>query len=147
MERGEAQLKKEYLDPAMAQIAQEIDSRAALWAYQNANNIVGVLGTDPTSTFDATSAAGAAASRRARCPPSGERAVRPPNVMRALKVPRCVAVLQPGHRHRQAVPEGTVGSGDGFEWYESMSLYSHTAGTWAGAVTVTARRTARPRFA
>ena len=40
----------------MDQIAQEIDSRAALWAYQNSNNIVGILGTDPAD-FDSSSAA------------------------------------------------------------------------------------------
>src|SRR3989442_1286275 len=47
-EKSEAQLSKEYLQPAMEQIAQEWDSRAALFAYQNSNNIVGILGTDPT---------------------------------------------------------------------------------------------------
>ncbi len=34
----------------MSYIAQEIDSRFTQFAYQNANNIVGVLGTDPTTT-------------------------------------------------------------------------------------------------
>jgi hypothetical protein len=56
MERGEASLKREYIDPAMDQIAQEIDSRAALFAYQNSNNIVGILGTDPAD-FDSSTAA------------------------------------------------------------------------------------------
>src|SRR3989337_831135 len=32
-ERGMDAIKREYIDPAMAQLAQEIDSRAALWAY------------------------------------------------------------------------------------------------------------------
>jgi hypothetical protein len=31
---------------------------------------------------------------------------------------------------------GIVGSGDGFDWYESVALYHHTAGTWAGSVTI-----------
>src|SRR4051812_12910285 len=56
MERSMAEVSKQYLAPAMAQISQEIDSRAALFAYQNTNNFVGVLGTDPTD-FDTTSAA------------------------------------------------------------------------------------------
>src|SRR3990170_854589 len=55
-ERGMDAIKREYIDPAMAQLAQEIDSRAALWAYLNTNNIVGILGTDPTTTNFAGSA-------------------------------------------------------------------------------------------
>src|SRR5690348_4237242 len=36
MERGQDRIKTEYLEPAMEQIKQEIDSRCALFAYQNA---------------------------------------------------------------------------------------------------------------
>src|SRR5215471_6791672 len=49
MERGEARLRKEYIEPAAAQIAQELDSRAANWARYHSNNFVGVLGTNPTA--------------------------------------------------------------------------------------------------
>ena len=49
MERGRERVKKEYLDPAIDQIAQEIDSRFAQFAYQNTPNVVGVLGTDPSA--------------------------------------------------------------------------------------------------
>lgn len=138
MERSEAQLEREYLAPAMAQIAQEIDSRAALWAYQNSNNFVGVLGTDPVD-FDTTSAAarqrlvelgGANDDETGRC------MIVPPNVMRALKK-SAIGYFNPVADITKQFRTGIVGSGDGFEWYESMSLYSHTSGIWAGAVTVT----------
>jgi hypothetical protein len=137
MERSMAEVSKQYLAPAMAQITQEIDSRAALFAYQNTNNFVGVLGTDPTD-FDTTSAAA-----RQRLVELGSTThdedricVVPPNVMRALKksaVGYFAPVADIGKQYR----EGIVGYADGFDFYESMSLYSHTSGVWAGAVTVT----------
>lgn len=134
MERGEAALKREYIDPAVDQIAQEIDSRAALFAYQNTNNIVGVLGTDPAS-FDASSAAARQRLVELGCPTNDRMCVVSPSVMRALKA-SAVSYFNPNTDIAKQFRTGIVGSGDGFEWYESVSLYSHTAGTWAGAVTV-----------
>jgi len=139
MERSNEQLETEYLAPAMAQIAQEIDSRAALWAYQNSNNFVGVLGTDPTSdVFDGTSAA--ARQRLVELGGANDEGNRvcivPPNIMRAAKK-SSIAYFNPVSDISKQFRTGIVGSGDGFEWYESMSLYSHTSGVWAGAVTVT----------
>ena len=55
LERGEAVLSKEYIEPAAAQMAQEIESRCASWATLHASNVIGD-GTNPTS-FDACSAA------------------------------------------------------------------------------------------
>lgn len=136
MPRGRAQMEKEILEPAMAYIAQEIDSKAAQYAYQNAAGLVGVLGTDPTS-FDASSAAARQKMVELGCPPTGERAfIVPPRVMRALKA-SSISYFNPVTDISKQFRTGIVGSGDGFEWYESMSLYRHTAGTWAGAVTVT----------
>ncbi len=137
MERSEAALEKEYLQPAMAQIAQELDSRAALFAYQNTNNFVGVLGTDPVD-FDTTSAA----SRQrlvelGGANDEGDRGMFvPPNVMRALKKSQ-LTYFSPIDDIKKAYRTGIVGNADGFDWHESMSLYSHTSGVWQGAVTVT----------
>jgi hypothetical protein len=39
-----AQLKQLYADPAVDQMAQDIDSAAALWALNNSSNVVGALG-------------------------------------------------------------------------------------------------------
>jgi coat protein Gp5 len=45
LERSEEELRENYWQPAAAALAQETDSRCAKFAYQNASNIVGVLGT------------------------------------------------------------------------------------------------------
>ena len=135
MERGEAQLRKEYIEPAMAQLTQEIESRCALWAYQNASAMVGILGTDPTD-FDSSSASCRQKLVELGCPVGKDRCmVVTPSIMRTLKK-SAVSYFNPVTDISKQFRTGIVGSGDGFEWYESVSLYSHTAGTWAGAVTV-----------
>jgi hypothetical protein len=133
--RPEEALKKQVIEPAIAQIKQEIDSRCALWAYQNTSNIVGVLGTDPTS-FDATSAAARQRLIEMACPPGGDKGmIVPPSVTRSLKN-AAISYFNPASDISKQYREGSLGKTDGFDWYESMSLYDHTAGTWAGAVSV-----------
>jgi hypothetical protein len=135
MERGEAQLKKEYIHPCMDYMAQEIENICALWAKNNLSNIVGQLGTDPTD-FDTSTAAARQKLAELACPPGGERGVfLPPSVSRALKKSG-LGYLNPVKDVSKAFRVGLYGEADGFDLYESVSLYSHTAGTWAGAVTV-----------
>jgi hypothetical protein len=129
--------KRNYLDPAMAQLAQEIEAalRELGAPDQNASTIVGVLGTDPT-TFDASSAAARQKLVELGCPAGKDRGIFvPPSVMRALKNAN-ISYFNPVSDISKMMRTGIVGYGDGFDWYESVSLYSHTAGTWAGAVTV-----------
>jgi hypothetical protein len=45
--------------------------------------------------------------------------------------------FQPADELASMFKEGSLGRAAGADWYESNSLWSHTAGTWAGAVTVT----------
>lgn len=140
--RGRAKVSKEILEPRMAQLAQEIDSRNALYAYQNAASLTGVLGTNPT-TYDATSGAARQIMAELACPPDGDRGlIVPPAVMRAVKASN-IALHNPISDVSKQFRSGIVQYADGFEWYESMSLYRHTAGTWAGAVTVTSTVTAQ----
>lgn len=133
--RPEQALREQVIEPAVAQIKQEIDSRAALYAYQNTSNIVGVLGTDPTS-FDATSAAARQRLIEMACPPGGDKGmIVPPSVTRSLKS-AAISYFNPSSDISRQYREGSIGKADGFDWYESMSLYNHTAGTWQGAVSV-----------
>lgn len=134
LERGQEKIRKEYLEPAMAQIKQEIDSRCAQFAYQNTNNIVGVLGTDPTALTTINQArqlliekAGWNQGQRYLCIP--------PAVNTAL-TGTAQGLFNPPDAISKQYKEGAIGRYAGFDWYESMSLYDHTAGTWAGAVSV-----------
>jgi hypothetical protein len=135
MERSEAVLRREYIEPAMAQLNQEIESRAALFARYWTSTVVGILGTDPTS-FDASSAAARQKLVELGCPAGKDRGLFVgPSLMRALKN-TAIGYFNPVSDITKQFRTGIVGAGDGFDWYESVSLYQHTAGTWAAGVTV-----------
>ena len=126
MERGSEAWKREYIEPAMAQIANEIDSRAALFAYQNLNNIVGVLGTDPNSMTTFQQARQRLIEKA--CPPEEKGMIIPPSVSTAL-VPALASFFNPTSEISEQYKEGSMGKLSGFDWYESVNLYKHTAGT------------------
>lgn len=134
MPRGREAVKRDLLDPAMEQLAQEIDSRCAAWALANTNNVVGALGTTPTS-FDIYGQARARLIENA-CTPGEKGMIVSPQMMRTI-VSNNQATFNPQNEIAKAFREGYYGHAQGFEWDESMSLYSQTCGTWAGAVTCT----------
>lgn len=136
MERSNAEISKQYIEPAAAQLAQQIDSDAALFAYQNANNIVGVLGVDPSSTTTIMQAR--QRLMELACPPGGERGIIIPPAVNTAIVPALQSLFNPSSDISRQYKEGSIGKLNGFDWYESMSLKRHTAGTWAGAVTIDA---------
>lgn len=132
MERSDEEIYQSYMATAIAQLRQEIDSRAANWAYLHTNNVVGALGTNPTamSTYH---------DARTRlienaCPPGQKGMIISPAMMNSI-VTNNLTAFNPQNELARAWKEGYYGRSAGFDWYESMSLYTHTAGTWAGAVT------------
>jgi coat protein Gp5 len=134
LERGRDAIRREYVEPAVAALAQQIDSSAALFAYQNTNNIVGVLGVDPTTMTTFQQARQRLIEKA--CPAGGERGmIIPPQVNTSI-VPALASFLNPTSEISKQYKQGSLGMLSGFDMYESVSLYRHTAGTWAGAVTV-----------
>jgi len=134
LERSEAELTENYFQPAAEAMAQEWDSRCAKFAYQNASNVVGALGTDP---------AGVATYYQARqrlmekaCPPGG-RCMLISSSMMATLGSNITAIFHPSDELTRMFKKGSLGNLAGFEFFESNSLYSQTAGTWASTVTVT----------
>ena len=133
-ERGLDAIRREYINPAMDQLAQEIDSRAASYAYLHTNNIVGALGTNPTAMSTYNAARGRLVENA--CPPGPRRMVISPGMQQSI-TSAVSTVFNPTEVIGAAFKDGVLGKGAGFDpWIESMSLYTHTAGTWAGAVTV-----------
>lgn len=134
LSRGREKIKREVIDPAMNEMRQQIESRAALFAYQNCPNIVGVLGTDP-ATFAASSSAARQLLVQNGCPAKGERGIHvTPSIMSALKA-SALSYFNPVADITKQFRTGIVGSGDGFDWYESVSVQSHTSGTVASTFT------------
>lgn len=133
LERSKEEIREQYLEPLAAAFAQEIDTRAAKFAYQNANNVVGVLGTDPTGVSTYYNA-----RRRLKelaCPP-GRRALCISSSMMSTFGQNITTFFNPPDELSAMFKEGALGRAAGFDWYESNSLFQHTAGTWAGAITV-----------
>lgn len=136
MERGEARVEELYLKPAIAYIRQAIETDLAQFAYQNANMVTGALGTNPAS-YDATSGASLQALVEMGCPVDDQNLglFLPPAVNRSVKT-AAVGYFNPTVDISKQFRSGFVQHSDSFDWYASMSLATHTAGTWAGAVTV-----------
>ena len=135
--RNEREVARLFMESPMAKLAQEIDSRAANWAYQNTNNVVGVLGTAPTSMMTYNQA-------RARMVElagmdDNARMIISPSMQVALGN-AVSTVFNPTETISSIFKKGALIGAQGAagfrDWFESVSLYQHTAGTWAGAVTV-----------
>jgi hypothetical protein len=135
MERGEQRVEDIYLKPAIAYLRQSIDTYCAQFAAQHSNMVVGALGTNG-STYDATSAAAKQAlEQMGGSPDMGDSAMcLPPAVIRAIKT-AAIGYFNPQADITKQFRSGNIGVADGFDFYASNSLYQHTAGTWAGAVT------------
>lgn len=135
LERSEEELRAQYWEPAANALAQEADRRAAKWAYQNASMISGTLGTDPTSVSTYYTA-----RQRLEENAAGELGPRcmliSSSMMTSLGT-NITTIFNPGNEISKAWRQGKyIGMLGGADFYESQSLWSHTAGTWAGAVTV-----------
>lgn len=135
MERGEDAIREEYLKPAMAAIANDIDSRAALFAYQNINNIVGQLGVNPTSMTVFEQARERMVNLA--CPPGKKALVVVPGINTSM-VPSLASFLNPSKNISDQYLDGFLGRLSGFDVWEDVNIYNHTAGTagTAGNVTV-----------
>ena len=114
--------------PAGVQLAQEVDSRAANWATIYTSNVVGSLGTDPTSltTYDL-----ARSRLHQKAAPPGKRALCISSNMMVNLGTSITTIFQPVDEITEMFKEGVIGRAKGFDWYEEQSLYSVTAGTWA----------------
>ena len=133
LERSKRELSENYYEPAAAAIAQEIDSRCAKWAYQNTSTFVGVLGTDPTSVATYYQAHQKLQEKAA---PPGRKVMAISSSMMTSLGSNITNVFHPADEITNQWKEGSIGRLAGFDFFESQSLYSHTAGTWVGAVTV-----------
>lgn len=133
IERGREAFRREYIEPAMRQMAQEIETRASRFMKNRINNIVGVLGTNATNL----DTAGAAEQRMVELAcPAGEKAmITSPASMTSI-ANGITNVFNDQTQVSKAFLKNYVAKARGFDFYRSNSLLSHTAGTWAGAVTV-----------
>jgi hypothetical protein len=132
----EGALREDIVVPATNTMAQDIEDRCALYAKNHTPNIVGILGTNP-ATFDASFGASYERFINLGAAQGPRRAIISTGVQRAMTAAE-LALFQPADEISRAFKEGSVGRAQTFDTYASPSLYTHTAGTWAGAVTLSA---------
>jgi len=134
MPRGEERIKRDIIKPAITTIRNDMESRAAKYAYQNTTNVVGILGTQPT-TFDAVF--GAAGQRMAEigAPPGDWGMFLTPGVTRTLRA-SVVSQFNPPDAISKMWKKGLIGEVNTFDTYQSNSLWQHTSGAWAGVVEI-----------
>jgi hypothetical protein len=133
LERSEEELRESYWMPAAAAVSQSIDSQGANWARLNTSNFVGQLGADPT-TVATYYQARAMLEREAAS--EGKRCLLMSVSQMVSLGSNITNVFQPPDEISRMFKQGTLGKLGGFDMYESNSLYSHTAGTWAATVKV-----------
>jgi len=133
LERSEEELRENYLEPAAAAMSQEWDSRCAKFAYQNTSNVFGILGTDPTSVTTYYKLRQRLLEKA--CPPGKRCCLISSSMMQSLGS-NITTIFHPADEITASWKEGAIGELAGFMFFESNSLYSHTAGTWASTVSV-----------
>jgi hypothetical protein len=133
LERSEEELRENYWAPAAAAIAQEVDSRCANFARFNTSNLIGALGTDPNSVQTYYQAR-ALLEKEAASP--GRRCMLISTNMMVSLGSNITNVFNPPSEISRMWKAGTIGTLAAFEFFESNSLWTHTAGTWAATVKV-----------
>lgn len=127
VERSKEEVYDQYVRPAVLQIAAEMDSRCSQFAYQNTNNISGVLATTPTAMNTYTHAR-TLLNVNAATP--GERGMIVSPAMMETIIQNTNTIFNPTSEISRQYREGSVGKAGGFDWYESNQLFTHTAGSW-----------------
>ena len=134
MQDYQGALDEDIIKPSAITMAQDIEDRCAFYAYQHTPNIVGILGTNP-ATFDASFSASYERFINLGGGTGPRRAVIGTGIQRALTAVE-LALFLPDTEFNRVMKEGSLGRASTFDTFVSPSLYRHTAGTWAGAVTV-----------
>ena len=134
LERTEEELEEQYFEPAAAALAQECDSRCAKWAYQNASMTVGAIGTDPTAVTTYYQARQRLEENAAGV--LGKRCMLISSSMMTTLGTNITTSFHPADEITKAWKEGVIGELGAAMFYESQSLYQHTAGTWASTVSI-----------
>jgi hypothetical protein len=120
------------LKPAVATIANRIDSRIFKVAYPQFYNQVGTPGTVPTA-IDTYLSAGVKLDNEA-APTDEDRYVVTNSQMQATLLPATAVYFNPSGQIAEQYRKGRFGKGVlGFDWYMDQNVPTHTVGTYSGS--------------
>lgn len=137
LSRSEDKIRDEILKPAAQRMRQSVELYAGRHAAINAPNVLGTLGTDPT-TLGFAGQARAVMLQMGGWTGAKRTAAIAPSIMQAIVQNATVTnpIFNPGDDISHAFKEGYLGRNGGFEFLESMSLPQMTAGTRATATSI-----------
>lgn len=119
------------IKPAMAVVANKIDSAGLLMAYQSTYNSVGTAGTIPTA-LKTYLQAGAKMDYEA-CPRDGQRSLVIDPSAQVEIVDSLKGLFQSSSEIKSQYETGNMGMAGGFKWSMDQNIYSHTVGPLGGA--------------
>ena len=134
MDRSERMLRKEFTAPAGEQLGSEMDSRLAKQAYERIPNIVGVLGTDPT-TINTYHLMGQRLEEFG-CHPGEKRLYITPSMSSAL-MNTAATYFHPNTDVEDMWRNGNLGMLSGAKSFRSVRLWQHTTGVVTTAASLT----------
>jgi hypothetical protein len=135
-ERSWPEFRKNVIEPIAAQIATEVDLRAARFGKLYTSMVHGALGTNPTTSDDFAAPRSRLTEMGAMITPRRKTMAITPAMMRAWisGTPNLLSLfyIDPV---RKAFNDGYIGHYGDFDVVESMSLQNHTTGVWATVAT------------
>ncbi len=136
LERPDEQLRKNYSEAPMNQLAQTIDLMAAQFAMAHCNNFVGNLNANPNSMTTYNEASALLFNHACPQDQSMLRMALTPGQHVSI-ASSLSTVFNPQKIVSDVFKRGVLGEGAGFdEWVRSVSLPRILVGNWQGAVTV-----------
>jgi hypothetical protein len=118
------------IKPAMAVVANKIDSAGLITAYQSTYNAVGTAGTIPTA-LKTYLQAGAKMDYEA-CPRDGQRSLVIDPSAQVEIVDSLKGLFQSSEQIKSQYEKGNMGLAGGFKWSMDQNVYAHTVGPLGG---------------
>lgn len=135
LERSEAEIRENYIQPAIGQLASEIELRYCDFMFFNTPNVVGALGAVPT-TWATYATARQRLVELATFGKNKNVTGVSPAMMQTL-IANSLTQFNPTDEISRQYKEGSIGRAAGFEWFESMYTRRHTTGVIATQASVT----------
>jgi hypothetical protein len=134
MEKGEDSINREFLDPAGQALGTALGLKMAEEAYLRCPNIVGALGTDPTSVNTYSSSQAKMAEYGVQ--PGEQRAYITPSMADTLRR-NLTTLTNPANSISDMFREGSMGKMYGANFFETVLLKQHTTGIVTAKASVT----------
>lgn len=135
LERGKSEISEQYIQPAIGQLASEIELRFMNFAFFNCPNVVGTLGAVPTAWTTYATARQRLVELATWNSTKNVIGVTP--AMMRVMIANSITNFNPTDELSKQYKQGSIGKAAGFDWFETMYARRHTTGVIATQASVT----------